>query len=346
MGLNIIHWLGAFLYFAAMVLLLIASVSAPIWDNVGYVKGTLNGQKFVGGTWGYCFGGVCTNSNLGYDQQRLAQLTGTQAAASAIRYTFSKTLVLAPVSAGLAFIALLFSLSTHFVMGILASLWGLLAFLSTVVLLGLSLGFFISLRNRLNRDVPNTSVHLSVVVWLIVAAAGALLFGMLFVCFTRSRKNKRERKSATYANEYPVMRSTANETPVVGSEAHYSGAASNVDSHDPLVNGNRTSYAPTTGTNTYGNTTSNTYDNTAANTYANTGTNAYDNTAANTYANTGTTTYGNAGTVGTDPTYGAGVNSTYDHTATEPVTEQATTTGPTTASSTGHWWQRQETARV
>jgi hypothetical protein len=65
MALNIIHWIGAFLYFAAMVLLVIASVSAPIWDNVGYVKGPLNGQQFVGGTWGYCFGGICTPSSLG-----------------------------------------------------------------------------------------------------------------------------------------------------------------------------------------------------------------------------------------------------------------------------------------
>lgn len=176
----------------------------------------------------------------------------------------------------------------------------------------------------MNRDVPNTSISISVVVWLIVAAAGALLFGMLFVCFTRNRKNKRERKSATYANnDYPVMRSTtAAETPVVGSEAHYSGAASNPDSHDPLVaNGaNRTSYAPTT---------------------TGTTTNNYGNTGTTNYGNAGTTTYGNAGTLGTDPTYGAGVNSTYDHTATEPLP-----TGPTTASSTGHWWQRQETARV
>ncbi|GAA5982891.1 hypothetical protein JCM10908_006823 [Rhodotorula pacifica] len=300
MGLNIIHWLGAFLYFAAMVLLVIASVSSPIWDSVGFVKGQLNGQSFTSGAWGFCFGGVCSDATFGYNQQRLAQLTGTNAAANAIRYTYSKTLILAPISAGLAAIAFLFSLSTHFVMGLIASLWGVVAFISTCVLLGLSLGFFIPLRNRLNNNVPNTNVHLSVVVWLIVAAAGALLFGMLFVCFTRSRKNKRERKTATYANDYPAMRSTAAETPVV-SEAHYSGAASNVDSHDPLVNGNRTSYAPTTGT----------------------------------------TTYGNAGTLGNDPTYGAGVNSTYDHAVTEPVT-----TGPTTASSTGHWWQRQETARV
>lgn len=65
MGLNILHWIGAFLYFAAMVLLVIASVSSPIWDNVGYVKGQLNGQHFVGGNWGYCFGGVCTPSSLG-----------------------------------------------------------------------------------------------------------------------------------------------------------------------------------------------------------------------------------------------------------------------------------------
>lgn len=126
----------------------------------------------------------------------------------------------------------------------------------------LSLGFFISLRNRLNDNVPNTNVGLSYCVWFVVAAAGALLFGMIFVCFTRNRRNKRERKAATYATEYPAMRSTANETPVV-SEAHYSGAASNVASEDPLVN-NRTSYAPTTGTHTYG----------------------------------------NAGTMGTDPTYG------------------------------------------
>lgn len=65
MALNIIHWLGAFLYFAAMVLLVIVSVSTPIWDNVGFLKGTLNGQSFHAGVWGYCFGGVCTKAGFG-----------------------------------------------------------------------------------------------------------------------------------------------------------------------------------------------------------------------------------------------------------------------------------------
>lgn len=161
-------------------------------------------------------------------------------------------------------------------MGLLASIWGFLAFVSTLLLLGLSLGFFITLRNTLNRDVPNTNLSLASCTWLVVAAAGCLMVGMLLVCFTRSSRNKRERKTATYG-EYPAMRSTVAETPVA-SEAHYSGAASNVPSEDPLLANrhNSNSYAPTHAT----------------------------------------TTYGNAGTLGTDPTYGGGaMNSTYEHNA-------------------------------
>lgn len=73
------------------------------------------------------------------DKDFLRTATGFDGAGNAIVSGLSKTLILAPICAGLTAIALLFALSTHLVMGILASLAALLALIATVVFLGVRL---------------------------------------------------------------------------------------------------------------------------------------------------------------------------------------------------------------
>ncbi|BGP28036.1 pal1-like protein [Rhodotorula toruloides] len=235
--LNAFHWLGSFLFLSAMALLIVASVSSPIWNSVGFLHGSLNGQGFTFGNWGYCIAGRCSKSMLGYDRSMLNSAAGTNLAGTAIVSRLSKTLILTPICAGLAFIALLFSLSTHLVMGILASLWGLLALVATLVSLGLDLGLFVTARNRINR-IPNSHASLASCIWLVVAAAGCLLIGSFLVCLTRHRRSRRDR-DVDYAASYPAMRSTAEE-PVaapVASETYSTGArTSTVGSTGPLVN--------------------------------------------------------------------------------------------------------------
>lgn len=174
----------------------------------------------------------------------------------------SKTLILAPIAAGLTFIALLFALSTHLVMGILASIASLIALLATLVFLGvrpfpplrfcalvcraaadgdltctqLALGFFITARNRINDNVPNSNLGLSSMIWLVVAAAGAQLIAALTVCFTRSRRSRKARDQEF--STVPAMRSTHQQEPVVTDYYASSGAPTDVGSTGPLVQDN------------------------------------------------------------------------------------------------------------
>lgn len=168
----------------------------------------------------------------------MSSAAGTNLAGNAIVERLSKTLILTPICAGLAFIALLFSLSTHLVMGILASLWGLLALVATIVSLGLDLGFFITARNRINNRIPNSHASLASCIWLVVAACGCLLIGSFLVCFTRHRRSRRSRDVDYAAASYPAMRSTAAEpaTAPVGSETYSTGArTSTAGSTGPLM---------------------------------------------------------------------------------------------------------------
>ncbi|GAA6033522.1 hypothetical protein JCM8097_001436 [Rhodosporidiobolus ruineniae] len=242
---NIIHWFGTFLLFAATALLIVASVSSPIWDNVGFLKGYINGRDATFGNWGYCVGGTCSGSHFGYDRNFLNNLGANTNVGGTISHALSKTLILTPICAGLSFIAFLFALSTHTVVGIFTSVLSFLALIATLVSLGLDLGFFILARNRINDRIPNSHMHLASCIWLVVAAAGCQLIAAFTVCFTRNRKARRTRDDAEFAAVAPPMRSTA-----VVEDPAYTGRPSTVGSSGPLVHdaaapGTATTYQPT-----------------------------------------------------------------------------------------------------
>ena len=59
---------GLFFAFAAMALLIFASVSPPAWTRVDFLHATVGGQETVYGVLGKCIkGGMCTSKNIGYD---------------------------------------------------------------------------------------------------------------------------------------------------------------------------------------------------------------------------------------------------------------------------------------
>ncbi|GAA6011046.1 hypothetical protein JCM10207_005476 [Rhodosporidiobolus poonsookiae] len=235
-AINIIHWFGAFLLLAATAVLIVASVSAPIWDTVGFLKGTVNGRDITFGNWGWCSEGQCSSAGLGYDRNFIDSVVGTDGVGDAVIHGLSKTLVLTPICAGLSFIALLFALSTHLAMGIVASLLSLLAFIVTIVSLGLDLGVFVTARNRINDRIANSDVHLASCIWLVVAAAGCQLIAALTVCFTRSRR-RAARRDAEFAT-VPAMQS---------STVDPAGRPSTVGSTGPLMAENETVPATTSG---------------------------------------------------------------------------------------------------
>ncbi|GAA6061519.1 hypothetical protein JCM10212_004509 [Sporobolomyces blumeae] len=241
-ALRFIHYTGTFALFAAMALLIVASVSSPVWNTVGYLKGEIQGASVTFGNWGFCLSGQCTSGKLGYPANFITGLTGAnqRIASETVLRNLTYTLILTPIAAGLSFIAFLLAIGTHLVLGILGSIAALLAFIVTIVALGLQLGLFIVTRNRINGlNQPNTHVGISSCIWLVVAAAGCQLWATITVCLTRSRR-KRDRREDDFAS-VPAMSSTHRY-----SEA---GAPSTVGSTGPLVH-------DTTGVNTGYNTTS------------------------------------------------------------------------------------------
>ncbi|GAA5877811.1 hypothetical protein JCM8547_002691 [Rhodosporidiobolus lusitaniae] len=206
MGLNIVHWVGAFFLLAATALLIVASVSSPIWDSQGFLHGSLNGQHFVMGNWGGYVANMKSGNSLGYNKSFWESATGVANSDIIFSDTYSKVLILTPICAGLSFIALLFALSTHLVMGILASVMSLLAFIATAVSLGLDLGLFVVAKRRINNLANNSHASYGAMIWLVVAACACQLLASLTVCFTRSRR-RRDATDREFA-AVPAMRST------------------------------------------------------------------------------------------------------------------------------------------
>lgn len=64
---------AVFFALAATALLVIVSVSVPIWNSVRFLEATLDGQQLIMGNWGYCLGSTCTSSKLGYGLQSTVQ---------------------------------------------------------------------------------------------------------------------------------------------------------------------------------------------------------------------------------------------------------------------------------
>jgi len=178
---------------AATVLLVIVSVSVPVWKDVYFLEATLQtGEKLKLGNWGTCIGNSCSKSKLGYDIDYILSQGGSSRVSNAIVHGLTYALVLNPISAGLTFLALLFALGSHFALGLVASLFGFFAFIVTVVALGIDLGVFVTARHRLN-NVNGVDAMLGNATWMVVAALVAQLLGSVTVCFTHARDRRANR---------------------------------------------------------------------------------------------------------------------------------------------------------
>lgn len=79
---------GLFFAFAAMTLLLFASVSSPVWDRIYFLKAVANNQEIRWGVFGRCIlNGMCSKASLGYD----LSLPGVEYVAAPISLTAVQT---------------------------------------------------------------------------------------------------------------------------------------------------------------------------------------------------------------------------------------------------------------
>ncbi|GHJ88129.1 hypothetical protein NliqN6_4531 [Naganishia liquefaciens] len=176
-------WTGFFWCFAAMVLLLFVSVSAPTWHQVYFLKAFANASEIRYGIWGYCTniagaGWDCSSARLGYDLDLTPLGVDTNYGTGVLR-NFTKVQILHPIAGALALIALIWGLLAIILASractIFMSLTAFLGLLAALVALAIDLALWIIARNRL--EDRGYDADLGNALWITVGACAALILG-------------------------------------------------------------------------------------------------------------------------------------------------------------------------
>jgi len=165
---------GLFFCFAAMVLLIFASISVPVWSKVTFLNATWNGSEVDFGCWGY----TGSSKMLGYTwTQALPGITDTRLSQT-VFHNLTFVLVLHPIGAALSALAVLFGLcgAGYSRIGtILMSISASLATLVTLIAFVVDLVMFGIAKNEINSH--GGSASYGIANWFTVAAFVSLLLG-------------------------------------------------------------------------------------------------------------------------------------------------------------------------
>lgn len=199
---------GVFFLFAAFVLLVVVSLSVPVWDAVYYLKVNAAGTEARLGNWGYCLLSngrkTCSSSRLGYDADDIVGLfsDGGDISNSIIK-GLTYALILHPIAAGITLFALIISLTTNWCLDICGSLFAFFAFLVTLVAFIVDSVLFVTARTRINNDIGGSPASLSNAYWITLAALVSLLLAAFTVCCGSMTARRRKAREAN-ANQ-PAM---------------------------------------------------------------------------------------------------------------------------------------------
>lgn len=198
---------GSFLLFAAFALLLVATISSPVFRQISFLDVYQNGQRTSFGVFGYCVGGNCSPRSLGYDIPGITQNLGGQNWTNDALIRLTRALILHPIACGLAFIAFVIAIFSDRIGYLFSSLITFLAFLVSLVAMAIDFGLFTVVRNHINEtNNTNISSNFGNAIWLTLAATVILFFATFVVCFsccTARRKERYSKASAPYAREAP-----------------------------------------------------------------------------------------------------------------------------------------------
>ncbi|KXN90817.1 hypothetical protein AN958_03471 [Leucoagaricus sp. SymC.cos] len=159
---------GLFLCFAATVLLVFVSVSAPTWESISFLNAGVGSSQIHYGVFGF----TGSKHTIGYEfsDDRLNTV---------ILHNLTRTLILHPIAAGLSAIAFLFGLggaaARTRVGTVFMTLTAGLAALATLVAWVIDMVLFGTARNRFRED--NIPAQYGNANWLTLGALVALLLG-------------------------------------------------------------------------------------------------------------------------------------------------------------------------
>jgi len=187
--------IGTFFLFVAFVLLLIVSVSAPVWKDLGFMKVTVlpnssEGTRALFGVFGYCVKGAginqCSKAGIGYrlgDIVRGLDHTNFRSSTLSTLHGLTGALILHPIAAGLTFLALLTALGAHRIGFVCSSFIAFLAWIVTLLALILDFVMFdIVKRNVNNSKLSGSKAQWSSAIWLVLSAFIILFFGSITIC--------------------------------------------------------------------------------------------------------------------------------------------------------------------
>ncbi|EGO00258.1 hypothetical protein SERLA73DRAFT_160204 [Serpula lacrymans var. lacrymans S7.3] len=160
---------GLFFCFAAMVLLIFVSVSAPVWDRISFLNTNVGGSSLQFGVFGY----TGSQRTVGYYFPTNNSQINTN-----VIHNLTYVLILYPVAAGLSGLSVLFGIcgaSYHRAGTVFMSLLAALATLCTLVAWVISMALFGIVRERLRGD--GIQANWGNANWLALGALVSLLVG-------------------------------------------------------------------------------------------------------------------------------------------------------------------------
>lgn len=206
---------GSFLIFAAFALLLVSTISAPVFRPISLLDVYSGGERSTFGVFGYCLGGgACSNRGLGYNLPGvISNIAGTSYSNQNI-VRLTRALVLHPIACGIAFLAFLVATLSERFGYLFSSLLCFLAFIVSLVAMAIDFGLFVAARNHVNNNssafvggfgdgaggIGNVSASLGNAVWMTLAATVSLFIASLVVCFGVCSSRRRDRVGNGYAD--------------------------------------------------------------------------------------------------------------------------------------------------
>lgn len=227
---GLFHHFGTFLLFAAAILLLITTISAPVINDISMLKVTLTNftdlrnSSVTFGTFGHCVLDVapvkyvtiqpsflmtsatitiltssstdqdyCSGRSIGYSPAHImASIDGTDfsTAGSNTADGLTRVMILHPICCGLAFIAFLLALGAGLIGGLLASIVSAITWILTLVVMATDFTAFGIIKNNVNKDGTGSHAKFGVGMWTVLAAMILLFFATFLVFFTCLSKRK------------------------------------------------------------------------------------------------------------------------------------------------------------
>jgi len=196
---GLFHHVGTFLLFAAAILLLITTISAPVIGDIAIMKVMLTNRSDIRhssvtfGTFGHCVLDVapvqtdqdyCYPKSIGYNPGGIMSYIDAKDVTSDTAEGLTRVMILHPIGCGLAFIAFLLALGAGFFGALLASMVSAVAFIITLVAMACDFALFGIIKNKVNNDGTGSHAYYSVGMWTILAAMICLFLATFIVLFT------------------------------------------------------------------------------------------------------------------------------------------------------------------